>query len=492
MKRYLLFILKTLVMIVLLSSVIGVAGCRTKTTDENDNESTSSPDPENSFDIRHLVAYPAMVPDGNGGALVIYAELEQEFEQVLHIRRIDRSGDSLWDKVLGKGHSFMGDHLTLIDGGNGAVITNARVSPVDNSGPDETIFKISFEGNIAWQTSLPVNRSIETITPDGSGGAIFSYRDSSQQDNCYIQKVDSQGHLLWGEDELLIRRDNYQFQSIRLISDDSGGAIITWHERGDDPVSRVCGQKVDADGDFVWEGQSRIKKGKVLYTTERISEGQQGEMTGDGSGGILLAWIENNRTPPVLFHVIAMQINSDGASGWVSQVELGAEVSTPGYVAFPFVIRDGTETLLFWSNVNTIYARKLDKSGESLWPNNGVVFWQDQDSLRLGNQVKNDGFGGIFLVWSYIENDLSPEETKIGIQKLDFEGTTIWDAEGKPVETMNNTFSTLADVAADGEGGIFITWTSGKEIGSAEDTYIQKITEDGSPAWEPGGIKLNR
>jgi hypothetical protein len=491
MKKHLLFILKTLVITVLLTSVIGISGCRSGTTDD-DNESTASPYSENSFDIRSLVASPAVVPDGNGGVLVIYAELEQEYEQVLHARRIDRSGNSVWDKVLGKGHSFIGDHLTLIDGGNGAVITYARVSPVDNSGPDETIFKISFEGNIVWQTTLPVNRSIEAITPDGSGGAIFSYRDSSQQDNCYIQKADSQGYLLWGEDELIIRRDNYQFQSIRLIRDDSGEAIITWHERGDDPVSRVCGQKVDPEGNFVWEGQSIIKKGKVLYTSDRISEGQQGEMTGDGSGGALLAWIENNRTPPVLFHVIAMRINSDGVSRWVSQAELGTEASETGYVAFPFVIRDGTEILLFWSNVNTIYARKLDESGEPLWLNNGIVVWQDQDALRLGNQVIKDGFGNVFVIWSCIEKDPSPEETKIGIQKLDFEGTSIWDAEGKPVETKDDTFSTLADAAADGEGGIFITWTSGPELGSSEDTYIQKINEDGSPAWEPDGIKLNR
>ena len=492
MKKNILFILKTLGMIVLLASVIGIASCRSKTTDI-DAEPTGSPDSEHSFDIRHLVAYPASIPDGNGGALVIYSELEQEYEQVLHIRRIDRSGNPVWDKVLGKGYSFMGNHLTLIKDGNGGVITYARVSPIDNSEPGtETIFKISSNGDIVWQTSLRVNRSIETITPAGSGGAIFSYRDSRQQDNCYIQKIDSQGHLLWGEDELLIRRDNYQFQSIRLISDDSGGVIITWHERGDDPVSRVCGQKVDAIGNFVWEGQSRIKKGKVLYTTDRISEGQQGKMTGEGSGGVLMAWIENNWTPPIQYYETAIHIDSDGVAEWVSQAELSAEASASGYVAFPFVIRDGTETLLFWSNVNTIYARKLDESGEPLWPDNGIVVWQDQDSLRLGNLVIQDGFGGVFIIWSFIEKDPSPQGTKIGIQKLNPDGTIIWDTEGKPVETLDKTFSTLSEVSPDGEGGVFITWTSGPEMGTAEDTYIQKISEDGSPVWEPGGIKLNR
>ena len=105
MKKLLLFILKTLGMIVLLTSVIGVAGCRSDVLDENDSESTSDPGSENSFSIRPRVAYPAAIPDGNGGALVIYAELEQGYEQVLHLRRIDQSGNPVWDKVLGKGHS---------------------------------------------------------------------------------------------------------------------------------------------------------------------------------------------------------------------------------------------------------------------------------------------------------------------------------------------------------------------------------------------------
>ncbi|MFC1946392.1 hypothetical protein ACFLXY_00575 [Chloroflexota bacterium] len=493
MEKHLHSIIKILVIIVLLTSVIGIASCRSEESSNNVSEKAPFPNTENATNLPRPIACPGTIPDGDGGALVIYAEFEQDNGQVIHVQRIDRSGELLWDKELGKGYSFMGDHLKLISDGNGGVITYSRVSPVDEPGwGDETIFRVSFEGNVVWRTSLPVNRRIETITPDGAGGAIFSYRDSGQQNNCYIQKVDSQGHLLWGEDELLLRRDNYQFRSVRLISDDSEGAIITWHERGDNPVSRVCAQRVDGNGTFLWEGQSRIKKGKVLYTTERITEGQQGEMIGDGSGGVLLAWIENNWTPPILYHVTAMHIDPDGISKWESHTELGTEVSTSGYVAFPFVIRDSTETFLFWSNVNTIYAQKLDESGEPLWPNNGIVVWQDPDSLRLSNQVVNDGFGGVFIVWSYIKKEPSPQGTKLGIQKLNLDGTIIWNSEGKPVETLEKTFSTLSDVSPDGEGGVFVTWTSGTEMGTTENTYIQKINEDGVPIWESGGIKLGR
>jgi len=493
MKKYLQFIVKTLVIVGLFLSFIGITGCRSETTDEKDITPGSYPDTENNINTLRSVAYPGVIEDGDGGALVIYAELTPGDEQVIHVSRIGRSGESMWDQVLGKGYSFMGDHLKLSSDGSGGVITYVAVSPVDDVEPPvETIFRINSNGDIVWRTSLPVNRSIKEMASDGSGGAIFSYRDSRQHNNCYIQRVDSQGHLLWGEDELLLRRDNYQFGSLRLISDGSGGAIITWHERGNESGSRVCAQRIDAGGNFLWEGQSLIKKGKVLYTTDRISEGQQGEMIGNDSGGVLLTWIESTGTPPELYDVTAMQIDSDGVLEWESHIELDTDVTISNYVAFPFIIRDDTETMLFWSDANTIYAQKLSASGEPLWPNNGIVVWRDQICLRLASQGTIDGSGGVFIAWSYIEKTTSPQGTKIGVQKLSFEGTTQWDTEGLLVETIENTFSTLADLVPDGEGGILITWTLGTEIGASEDSYIQKINGESVSVWEPGGIKLGR
>ena len=495
MKNYIFFIAKVLATAVLLSALISVTGCRDETTDESEAEPVTESNPEASIgiDMVHSVAYPGVISDGTGGALVVYDELAPDNTHEMRIQRINQSGKSMWGKegiLLGEGFSFFGDYLKLVSDGSGGAITTAEIA--DENGPwVETIFRIDSQGDILWRTSLPVNRRIEEITADGMGGAIFCWRDSRQQDNCYIQKVNSQGRFSWDEEGVLLRRDNYQFGSLRLVSDGSGGAIIAWHELENDSGSRVCAQRVDADGNLLWEGESIIRKGKVLYTTSRITDGQQGKMISDGSGGAFLTWIESNRTSPELYEVIAIRVDSAGGLKWESHVKLDTGLSVSDYVAFPFIIGDGTgNVILFWSDVNTIYAQKLGTSGEPLWPNNGIVVWKNPANLRLASRVIGDDSGGAFIAWNYLENNTADPERKLRIQKLDSEGITIWDPEGISVDTAKDTFATLADLVPDGEGGVLITWTTGTEISVSQDSYVQKINGEGSPIWEEGGIRL--
>ena len=128
----------------LLISIILISSCRSETGDSVENESVNLSDSAiYGLEAVRSVASPDVVSDGNGGAIVIYGELTADEYQEIHVQSINRAGETVWDRVLGKQHAFRNDQLTLISDGNGGAITYALVSPVDEvTPPSETIFRI--------------------------------------------------------------------------------------------------------------------------------------------------------------------------------------------------------------------------------------------------------------------------------------------------------------------------------------------------------------
>jgi len=68
------------------------------------------------------------------------------------------------------------------------------------------------------------------ITYDGIGGAIItwqSYRGSATAD-IYAQRIDSNGVVQWTADGVALCVVVFDQNSITMVNDDNGGAILTW------------------------------------------------------------------------------------------------------------------------------------------------------------------------------------------------------------------------------------------------------------------------
>ncbi len=482
----------------LLISIILTSSCRPETGDSDKNESVNLSDSAvHGLEAVRSVASPDVVSDGNGGAIVIYGELTVDEYQEIHVQSVNRAGETVWDRVLGKQYAFRNDQLTLISDGNGGAITYSLVSPVDEvTPPSETIFRIGAGGEIIWQAELPVNSSVEHICPDSSGNAFIAYSKSNQRGNLFIQRTGNDGTFLWDEDGVLLRRDNYQFMSSRLVPDGFGGIIVIWDEL--DNGSRFCGQRIDGEANLLWEGQSVIKKGKVLYTTSHVVDSQQAMMIPDGSGGILLNWIEYTAD---IYYVTTLNLDSSGSIEWQTQTELDKNLNAPGYVAFPFIGRDISGNIMtLWSTSDSLYAQKLDSFGKPGWSDYGIQVWHDPDTIRVSSQGTPDGTGGFFVAWGYIGNSESIQEKRLRIQKLDLEGTNLWGNKGILIETEDKIFASAGNLISDGEGGLLFAWTTGPlapsplgiDVFSSRDSFIQKFDSKGDPVWGPGGITLGQ
>ena len=198
-----------------------------------------------------------VVSDGAGGAIIAYMrDIPCEDGRVgfcdsdIYAQRIDAEGNVLWgpDGVpICTGPSVPNSPRIVTDGAGGAIIFFFFLE-------DYAAFRarrIDADGHKLWDEEAELWGGI--IVSDGSGGVI-SVWDSDEGINAKAQRLDATGRELWGPDgTTLTLRDRHWSLA---VPDGCGGVLISWSavEFKGSKVIQVSYyvQRVDADGNVVW------------------------------------------------------------------------------------------------------------------------------------------------------------------------------------------------------------------------------------------------
>jgi hypothetical protein len=180
------------------------------------------------------------------------------------------------------------------DGLGGAIIAWAH-----NSGADSTDIYAQHMMMPAGATWSPGGRPICTaqgmqtgvvLGPDSQYGAFLLWRDSRSGDfDLYAQRVSLAGLAVWPSDGLLVcGAAGYQFPfAITPDGSGAGGAILSWEDwRQGAAASDIYVQKIDASGNMGWEANGRP-------ICDAPAEQRRPAVVADGSGGAVLAWMDN-------------------------------------------------------------------------------------------------------------------------------------------------------------------------------------------------------
>jgi len=143
---------------------------------------------------------PKIVTDGAGGAIISYDFIGDH--AAFRAGRIDADGHLLWEQ---EGELWGG---TVVSDGVGGVIsvwygeegTNARAQRLDGTGselwgPDGLVLP-----DLRWSL----------VTPDGCGGVLLSWSAAEfkgcelSELSCYVQRIDAEGNLPWGDEGILL------------------------------------------------------------------------------------------------------------------------------------------------------------------------------------------------------------------------------------------------------------------------------------------------
>src|SRR5262249_27048992 len=138
-------------------------------------------------------------------------------------------------------------------------------------------------GNVALCTAAN-DQLYPTIISDGAGGAIVTWEDArSGSNDIYVQRVNAAGVPQWTANGVGICTATDTQDLPTIASDGAGGAIITWSDFRSGTNRDIYAQRVNAAGAPQWTANG------VAVCTATGSQFNP-TIVSDGSGGAIITW----------------------------------------------------------------------------------------------------------------------------------------------------------------------------------------------------------
>ena len=347
--------------------------------------------------------------------------------------------------------------------------------------------RMSADGNPMWQSNgLPVcvqdSNFLPAIISDGTGGVIISwssYRGSSTAD-IYIQKVSSSGAMLWTTNGVSVCTVVFEQNNISMISDGLGGAILTWQDyRSNNGFADVYSQRVNTLGAVLWGSNG-------IAVCNEASSQISPKMVSDGSAGAFVTWSDNRAGD---YDIYTQRIASGGAVQWTTN---GVATCTMGTDQLqPDVCRDGADGIIVtWTDFRSstdfdIYAQRVGPSGAIVWVVDGVVINNNVAYAQLDPKIVSDDLNGAIITWSDFRTGITSD---IYAQRISPQGAVQWTATGVIICTAVGN-QIVSQITVDGSNGAYITWEDHRNAGNS-DIYAQRIASNSALNWSAEGFEI--
>ena len=426
--------------------------------------------------------YPTITSDIAGGAIVTWFDYRSESSYDIYAQRVNASGAVLWTVDGVALSTEAGDQQNthiISDGASGAIVI-WRDSRGGSMEYDIYAQRVDALGAVQWTADgVPLCAATGTqdspaIASDGASGAIVMWSDSrggAMEYDIYAQRVDALGTVQWATDGVPLSTATGDQYWPAIVSDDAGGAVITW--KGSGVSSDIRAQRVDASGAPRW-----TVAGVAVCTS--TGDQQIPRICADGAGGAVVTWQEQRSEN---FDIHAQRMNESGAIQWTaSGVSLCAAT---GDQKNPQICSDGAGgAVVTWQDTRSgnfdIYAQRVNASGAVLWTTDGVPLCTASASQQIP-AIVSDGAGGAIVTWQ----DTRSGNSDIYAQKVNASGAVEWAADGVPLCTATGG-QYLPAIASDGAGGAIVTWEDYR-LGNWR-IFAQRVNASGSVEWTADGV----
>lgn len=352
----------------------------------------------------------------------------------------------------------------------------------------------SIDSVAQWSTNPYLNTPVCTapgtqdknvIAPDGSGGVIVAWVDQRTNTDIYAQRLDVNGNAKWINNGIAICTAAYFRAQTAIISDGSGGVIISWADYRNGNDYDIYAQRVDGNGLIKWTADGVgicMGQGDQTFPV----------MTSDGNGGAIITWIDQRNLATNNNDIYAQGINADGTLKWPQTIAIS---SNPDGVISPAITTDGSGgAIITWvedmslhndTSAGDLYAQRLDHNGLTLWATDGVSICAAKRQ-QLNPVIATDGLGGAYISW-VDERDISinPLNSDIYAQRVNANGVVQWRTNGIGISTTTEQQHSVKIISDQTGGAIlaFLNWS-----GYVTTLITQHIDTNGSLLW--GGYTI--
>jgi pimeloyl-ACP methyl ester carboxylesterase len=417
-----------------------------------------------------------IVSDGAGGAIIVWADGRSGNWDDIYAQKINSKGVIQWaingNSVRSKlGLFYPSNDFTAVSDGNGGAI----VVWCEAYSPGGFITyhyikaqKISAAGNLEWNTDgIPIctaslDRKNVNIVSDGSGGAIITWVDSRNGNwDIFTQRINSSGTTLWQSDGIAICTAVNNQDRPTVIGDGIGGGIIKWEDNQSGSVS-IYAQRINSSGDVQW-----VPDGVVICSMSVSSaQGAAPPMINDNAGGAIVAWADTRNG----INIYAQRINSTGNVQWV---EGGVPLGVAYTHANPQMISDGNEgTIITWVyGYIKLKAQKMNSNGVVQWESGGITLF---DGFVISGEIESDYSGGAIISFNKHISYNTPPYSSLAAKRINSDGNVLWNNEFNTSKGPSNQ-----KMIYDGSGGVIVAFLDIEASSSSNDIYTSKINSAG-------------
>jgi hypothetical protein len=345
-----------------------------------------------------------------------------------------------------------------------------------------------------WTTNLSQNTSVSSligaqkdprITKDGQGGAFIVWKDTrlgSGNPDIYVQRVNSQGVMLWAINGVGACTDPFDQSTPSIVGDMAGGIIVTWSDWRSGLERDIFAQRLDANGNLLWATGGAI-------VTNKIEREHNERIISDGAGGCIIAWEQLNLSNGN-WDVWAQRLDNNGVAVWAAG---GIPLSTnPANKRNPKLQKDKTGGgFITWQDKRNgfeydIYAQHLDANGNRLWGDPALAVCSAPDDQNNPKIDPDTITGGIYIAWADERNPGNDHD--IYCQRIDPDGLFSWALDG--VALCNAPGSqTAVDLLSNAEiDGVIATWKDNRSGNT--DIYAQRLNGVGVAQWQTDGVPI--
>ena len=431
-----------------------------------------------------------IVNDDNGGAYIIWLDSRNPGGSDIYGTHILANGEIAagWEQngnpiIATSGHQ--NQHTFWEDGEGGAIL----IWHDDRVATDENIYmqRITSDGSLLWGdtgTLLCDAADVQEtpkIAPDGTGGFIISWRDKRNDVNgdIYAQRIDLDGNLLWTTEKVIYAGDGIQENARITKSNDNNGAIIVWEDgRNNFEYRDIYAQKIDLNGNLVWNSEG------VAVCTEDFHQ-KNPRLVGDANGGAWIIWDDARGAGYPQVDIYLQHLNSDGE---IQLAENGEIVCNAAEEQFSPLVKINGSGVVFTSwgdnrdGSTGLYIQIFDNNGNPQLAENGIIVYyglcgdaKETKFLKNGNQP--------VLVWK----DTRYPKSQIYMQVLNGDGSVNLEDDGVPVTNYTGYDQISLDAKMIPETNeIGIVWQENR-IGYNQ-IFVQGVDLNGNHLWSDEGI----
>jgi hypothetical protein len=202
-----------------------------------------------------------MVPDGRGGAIVVWQDYRRGSYSDLFAQRVDRFGRPMWTDggvSVCIADSNQTNHKVVSDGAGGAIIVWAD-NRKGTTNADIYAQRIDSSGNAVWTADgIAVCDTVSyqktpAIASDMAGGAIVAWSDFRTGNyNIYAQRISKTGTLSWTRNGVAIC-DTVGAQDVPvMVTNEYSGAYIAWQDYRSGTNYDIYVQMIQGNGTALW------------------------------------------------------------------------------------------------------------------------------------------------------------------------------------------------------------------------------------------------